>query len=181
MEPTIGGQKRISRELVLSLTSAREAGIVAALMFDPGPDRDDALDQEKRVVQRISDAGLTLSGPNKSPRVGTESADTATAQVANMLQRGFGAKKPPTDLYKAYSATTHGTLYGLMNFMTPLPEPDGSIRLHWGPDANVLDSTVQTAIVAFREAWVRVNTVTGWANGHTAGDWADDLNAIFNP
>jgi hypothetical protein len=181
MEPGIGGKRRVSRDLVLSLASAREAAVVADLLFGHGPDCDDTLDQERQVLQRISDAGLQVSGTRKSPRVGTEAAASATEQTADMLHAGLGTKNPPTAVYKAYSATAHGTIYGLMNFMASRMEPDGANRLHWGPRADVLDSTVQTAIIAFRQAWDRVNTVMGWDNAKIAQEWADDLDKIFNP
>ena len=47
---------------------------------------------------------------------------------------------------------THGEIYGLMNFMAPGVTSDGSTLLHWHLPPDVLDSTIQMAISAFRES-----------------------------
>jgi hypothetical protein len=76
-------------------------------------------------------------------------------------------------------AATHGEIYGLMNFMAPGVTSDGSTLLHWHLPPDVLDSTIQMAITAFREAYRRINEVTGW--GKLEGDlWELKLARICN-
>jgi hypothetical protein len=177
MEPGIGMKTRLSRELALSLDSAHEAGVVANLMFGPGPDLDEVLDQKPRVRQRIAAAGLTSSGTNT---VNGQKPESATQMTAALLHAGLGTKDAPTHVYKSYSATTHGTLYGLMNFTVPITAPDGSPRLVWSPNRDVLDSAVQVTIVAFEQAWKRINTVMGWDTTDLEQAWTADLAKIFS-
>lgn len=64
--------------------------------------------------------------------------------------------------------------------MAPRTQADGNIRLEWaGLAGDILDSTVQVAILAFREPYLRINDVMGW--GKLEGDlWAHRLGKIFN-
>ncbi|GAA1821447.1 hypothetical protein GCM10009835_47570 [Planosporangium flavigriseum] len=172
---------RVCRELVLSLSSARQAGEQAKSMLESGPEQNDALDQQTRVTRRATDLDLTVTWPNKfSPQIETEVQLTATQQTANLLHAGLVTKEPPVSVYKGYSAVAHGELYGLMHFMTPVQQPDGTELLHWGVDLDVLDSAVQVVILAFRSAWHRINAVMGWDNAEREQQWADDLDGISN-
>jgi hypothetical protein len=86
---------------------------------------------------------------------------------------------PGTSVYRTYSAVTHGEIYDLMNFIAPGVTSDGSTILHWYLPPDVLDSTIQLAIVAFRESYRRINKVMGW--GKLEGDlWEIKLRKIYN-
>jgi hypothetical protein len=86
---------------------------------------------------------------------------------------------PGEYIYRTYSAVTHGEIYELMNFMAPGVTSDGSTLLHWHLPSEVLDSTIQLAILAFREAYRRINKVMGW--GKLEGDlWEIKLQKIYN-
>ena len=152
MEPDIGVVNRVCRELALSLTSARRAGQIAREFQDQGftlPAEVAAVAQdEARVLQRIADLGIA----------------PPTA--------------PPEFVYRAYSAVTHGQIYGLMNFTAPTVSSDGSALRHWYLPPEVLDSTVQVTIGAFREVYRRINKVMGW--GKLEGDlWEIRLWKIY--
>jgi hypothetical protein len=99
-----------------------------------------------------------------------------TDATAAILKAVIPPTAPPEFVYRAYSAITHGQIYGLMNFM----EPDGSGLLHWNLPPDVLDSTVQLAIAAFREVYRRIQTVMGW--GKLEPDlWEIRLSKIYGP
>jgi hypothetical protein len=81
-----------------------------------------------------------------------------------MLKGAFPAGTSSEVVYRVYSAVMHGEIYGLMNFMAPCIQANGSTRLEWGLPGDVLDSTVKLAILAFREPYWRINHVMGWGN-----------------
>jgi hypothetical protein len=151
MEPGIGARRRVCRELALSLESARRARQVGeefqATGFQVGQEITDALQQEDRVLQRITDLGITpppLAG--FSPMVETEKARPASEVTAQMFKAVLPRSVPGTFVYRTCSAVTHGEIYGLMNFMAPGVMSDGSTILHWHLPPDVLDSTIQLAI-----------------------------------
>jgi len=136
MQPGIGVRRRVCRELALSLTSARRARQVAeefqATGFQVGQEIADALQQEARILHRITDLGISPpASPGYSPAVENERAMSATATTAAMLMAVLPASVPGTSVYRTYSAVTHGEIYGLMNFMAPGVTSDGSTLLHW--------------------------------------------------
>jgi hypothetical protein len=183
MEPGIGARRRVCREFVLSLTSARRAKQVAKEFqdkgFQVGQEITDASQQEARVLQRIADLGIAAPSSGYSPKIGNEQAESATAATAAMLKSVLPASVPGEFVYRTYSAVTHGEIYGLMNFMAPGVTSDGGTLLHWHLPPEVLDSTIQLAIAAFREAYRRINQVMGW--GKLEGDlWEIKLRKIYN-
>ena len=92
MEPGIGVRRRVCRELVLSLTSARRAKQAAeefrAGGFQIGQEITDASQQEARVLQRIADLGIAAPSSGYSPKIENEQAEPATAATAAMLKSG---------------------------------------------------------------------------------------------
>jgi hypothetical protein len=184
MEPGIGVRRRVCRELALSLESARRARQVGeefqATGFQVNQEITDALQQEGRVLQRITDLGITppaLAG--FSPSIENEKARPATEVTAEMLRAVLPKSAPGTSVYRTYSAVTHGEIYGLMDFMAPGVTSDGSTILHWHLPPDVLDSTIQLAIAAFGESYWRINKVMGW--GKLEGDlWEIKLRKIYN-
>jgi hypothetical protein len=184
MEPGIGVRRRVCRELALSLESARRAKQVAeefqATGFQVGQEITDASQQEARVLQRIADLGITPPTQSGfSPAIEGERAMSATGATASMLRAVLPTSIPGQFVYRTYSAVTHGEIYGLMNFMAPGVTSDGSTLLHWHLPPDVLDSTIQLAIAAFRESYRRINKVMGW--GKLEGDlWEIRLRKIYN-
>jgi len=167
MEPGIGAHRRVCRELVLSLESARRARQVAeefqATGFPVDQDITEALQQEATVLQRVADYGITPpASAGFSPVIEGEKARPATEVTAEMLKAVLPRFVPGTSFYRTYSAVTHGEFYGLMNFMDSGVAADGSTLLDWHLPPAVLDSTVQMAIAAFGQACKRINTVMGW-------------------
>jgi hypothetical protein len=170
MEPGIGVRRRVCRELALSLESARRAKQVArefeahalAHGVQVGPEITDALQQETCVLQRITDLGIAPPSQGYSPEVENEKAESATKATADVLKEVLRKLGPGTSVYRTYSAVTHGTFYGLMNFMEPGVAADGSTLLSWHLPPQVLDSTVQLAIAAFGQTYKRINKVMGW-------------------
>jgi hypothetical protein len=139
----------------------------------------DASQQEARVLQRIADLGIAAPSSGYSPVIENERAESATGATAAMLRSVLPASVPGQFVYRTYSAVTHGEIYGLMNFMAPGVTSDGSKLLHWHLPPEVLDSTIQLAIAAFREAYRRINKVMGW--GKLKGDlWEIKLRKIYN-
>jgi hypothetical protein len=183
MEPGIGVQARVCRELALSLGSAQRAGQLADEFRATGYDLSDALEeagqQEAKVLQRISALGIVPpTGKKYSPDVGGQQAPDATSGTAQMLRVALPASVPGTAIYRNYSAVTHGEIYGLMSFMAPGVTSDGTKILHWRLPPEVLDSTVQMAITAFGETWQRIRKVMGW--GKLEGDlWEIKLSKIY--
>jgi hypothetical protein len=188
MEPRIGVRRRVCRELVISLTSARRAGQVARGMQAAGYHASgpqvgsavsDALQQEARVLQRITDLGISMpTGRHFEPVIGGEQASNATDATGAMLRAVVPANAPPDFVYRTYSAITHGEIYGLMNFMAPGVSSSGSPLLHWYLPPDVLDSTVQVTIAAFKQAYERIRKVMGW--GMLAGDlWEVKVRRIY--
>jgi hypothetical protein len=188
MEPRIGVRRRVCRDLVISLTSARRAGQVACKMQATGyhtstPEVGSAvsiaLHLEANVLQRIADLGISPpTGPRYDPIVEDEQALSATDATGAMLRAVVPPNAPPDFVYRTYSAITHGELYGLMNFLAPDVSPDGSPLLHWHLPPNVLDSTVQVTIAAFQQTYQRIRKVMGW--GMLAGDlWDVKVRRIY--
>ena len=182
MEPGIGARARVCRELALSLASARRAGQLAgefrATGFDVSEAIKEAEQQEARVLQRIAGLGIAAPGGGYSPAIEGEQAPGATRGTAMMLRVVLPASVPGEAVYRTYSAVTHGEIYGLMNFTAPGVTSDGSQLLHWYLPPDVLDSTIQMAIMAFRESWRRINQVMGW--GKLEGDlWEIKLSKIY--
>lgn len=162
MEPGIGVRPRVCRELVRSLASARRAAQVAVELDDP-IGKAEGLEQEANVLKRIDDLGIAApTGPKFSPVVEGESFPDATKLTADMLKPLLAPGSAGTSFYRSYSAVTHGEVYGLMSFMTSVPQPDGKDLLVWQLPAPVLDSTSQLAICAFREPFERIRKVMGW-------------------
>ena len=183
MEPGIGARARVCRELALSLGSARRAGQLAEEFRDTGFDVSEAIEeaeqQEARVLQRITALGVGTPTPGYSPTIENQEAPDATRGTAAMLKAVMPASIPGTAIYRTYSAVTHGEIYGLMNFMAPGVTSDGATLLHWHLPPDVLDSTVQMAIAAFREPWERISEVMGW--GKLEGDlWEIKLSKIYS-
>ena len=95
MEPGIGARRRVCRELVASLTSARRAKQVAEeyaesfrVSGDPIPADvaamiAEALQQEPAVLQRIIELGV--AAPTSGPKIENEKADPATDATAKTL------------------------------------------------------------------------------------------------
>jgi hypothetical protein len=112
--------------------------------------------------------------------MGGEACMTATNLTAEMLRSTLASSTPAESIYRVSSAVTHGEIYGLMNFMQPETQPDGSAILRWGLPGDVLDSTIQLAIVAFREPYLRINKVMDWGKiEHQL--WSTKLARIFTP
>jgi hypothetical protein len=182
MEPGIGVRRRVCRELALSLTSARRAREIADDFQSQGltlpPEVAAAAQDEAWVLKRIADLGIAPPTAGWLPRVGTEQAKSETKATAAMLKAVIPPTAPPEFVYRAYSAVTHGQIYGLMNFAAPGVSSDGSGLRHWYLPPEVLDSTVQVTIGAFREVYGRINKVMGW--GKLEGDlWEIRLWKIY--
>lgn len=182
MEPGIGVRARVCRELVLSLTSARRAGQLADEFRATGHDVSEAIEeaaqQEARVLKRIADLGIGMPSDGFRPTIGGQRAPDATHGIAAMLRTAMPTSSPGTEVYRTYSAVTHGEIYGLMSFMAPGVSTDGTTILHWHLPPDLLDSTVQLAVTAFREAWRRINKVMDW--GKLEGDlWEIRLGKIY--
>jgi hypothetical protein len=96
------------------------------------------------------------------PRIENEKAEPATDATAAMFKAVLPRSVPGSSVYRTYSAVTHGTIYGLMNFMDPEVAPDGSTLLNWHLPPDVLDSTIHLAIATFGETYRRINKVMGW-------------------
>jgi hypothetical protein len=183
MEPGIGVRRRVCRELALSLTSARRAKEIADEFQSQGltlPSEVAAAAQdEARVLKRIADLAIAPPTAGWLPKVGTEQAKSETKATAAMLKAVIPPTAPPEFVYRAYSAVTHGQIYGLMNFTAPGVSSDGSGLRHWHLPPEVLDSTVQVTIGAFREVYGRINKVMGW--GKLEGDlWEIKLWKIYS-
>jgi len=184
MEPGIGARRRVCRELVLSIESARRAGQVAeefqSTGFPVSQEITEALQLEARVLRRITDHGITPPASSGfSPAIESEKARPATEVTAEMLKAVLPGSVPGTSFYRTYSAVTHGEFYGLMNFMDPEAAADGSTLLSWHLPPEVLDSTVQMAIAAFGQACKRINKVMGW--GKLEHDlWEINLSKIYS-
>jgi hypothetical protein len=179
MEPGIGTRVRTCRELVLSLTSARRAQQVAKELEDP-EGKAEGMAQEAHVLQRVSDLAIASpAGKPFEPQIEGEKCPRATDLTARMLKTCFPAGTPLESFYRSYSAVTHGEFYGLMNFTTPTVQTDGSVLLAWKLQAPVLDSTVQVALLAFREPYRSIRALMGW--GRLEDDlWSARLEKIFN-
>ena len=96
-----------------------------------------------------------------------------------MLKEVLRKYGPGSSVYRTYSAVTHGTFYGLMNFMEPEVAAEGSKLLSWHLRPEVLDSTVQMAIAAFGQTYKRTNKVVGW--GKLEHDlWEIKLQRIYS-
>jgi hypothetical protein len=187
MEPGIGARRRVCRELALSLESARRARQVAeefkahalARGVQAGQEIIEALQQEASVLQRIMDLGIVPPSPGFSPKVENEKAESATDATAAVLDEVLRKYGPGSSIYRTYSAVTHGTFYGLMNFMEPTVTADGSTLLSWHLPPEMLDSTVQMAIAAFGQTYKHINKVMGW--GKLEHDlWEIKLTKIYN-
>lgn len=187
MEPGIGVRRRVCRELVLSLESARRARQVAqefqvhalAHGVQAGQEITDALQQEAEVLQRIMDLGIAAPTSGFSPKVENEKAESATNATAGVLKDVLRKYGPGSSIYRTYSAVTHGTLYGLMNFTESGVAADGSKLLSWQLCPELLDSTVQMAIAAFDQTYRRINKVMGWGKlEHNL--WEIKLGKIYN-
>jgi hypothetical protein len=179
MEPGIGVRRRVCRELVLSLTSARRAGQLTQDM-EASQSVTHALGQEAKVLQRIADLGLAQPTSRKyAPAIEGETAPEATHGTAAMLKLLLPPSASNEAIYRSYSAVTHGEIYGLMNFMAPGVSSNGQAMIHWHLDPSALDSTIQVAIGSFREAYRRIQRVMGW--GKIDGDlWEIKLKKIYN-
>ena len=184
MEPGIGVRARVCRELALSLTSARRAKQVADEFQQQGfslpAEVAAAAQDEVRVLQRIADLDIAPPTAGFLPMVGTEQPKSETKATAAMLKAMLPPTTPPEFVYRAYSAVTHGQIYGLMNFTAPGVSSDGAPLRHWYLPPDVLDSTVQLAIGSFREVFRRIQKVMNW--GRLEPDlWEIRLSKIYNP
>lgn len=180
MEPGTGIRRRVCRELVRSLTSARRAAQVA-VELDDQLGKAEGLAQEANVLQRIDDLAIAEpTGGKYNPVIEGESFPDATKLTASMLRQLLPAGAPGESFYRSYSAVTHGEVYGLMNFMRPTPQLDGKSLLVWRLPAPILDSTGQLALSAFHKPFNHIRALMGW--GLIERDlWITKLTKIFNP
>ena len=151
------------RHLVLSLIGARRAAQVADEVGDP--DRiGDAQDREKQVMDLIGDLALSpATGNNRfSPTIEGENFPEATRLTAAMLKPCYPGLTETKVFYRTYSAVVHGQLYGLMNFMTPVVQPDGETLLSWQLRGSDLYRDVELALLSFREPFKRINRHVNW-------------------
>jgi hypothetical protein len=191
MEPGIGARCRVCRELVASLTSARRAKQLADEYQEPYSRSGDPVpveiaemiaagrQQEPWVLERITELGVAAPTSGYNPKIESEQADLATDVTADMLRPLLEANMQAKAFYRTYSAITHGQFYGLMSFMTPAVQSDGTPFLQWQPSLEILDSTVQFAIGAFRQTYQRIATVMGW-DQEDAELWKAEINTIYN-
>jgi hypothetical protein len=168
MEPGIGARHRTCRQLLLSLISARRAAQVAEELRDDEA-RTEGLAQEDRVLAQIRDLAIVQpTGTRYRPVIEGESLPEATDLTARMLEPCYPGLAGTRSFYRAYSAVLHGQLYGLINFMTPAIQDDGSILLSWQLRGSVLYGAIEVALVSFREPFKRINQHMGW--GHLEYD-----------
>lgn len=161
-EPGIGARRRTCRQLVLSLISARRAAQVAGELRDAGA-RDEGLAQEGRVLAQIADLAVSPpKGSRHKPVIEGESFPEATDLTARMLEPCYPSLAGTGSFYRSYSAVLHGQVYGLMNFMTPAVQEDGSLLLSWQLRGSVLYGAVEVALLSFREPFKRINQHMGW-------------------
>jgi hypothetical protein len=162
MESGIGARRRTCRQLVLSLISARRAAQVAGELRDDEARRE-GLAQEDRVLAQITDLAIAQpTGTRYKPVLEGESFPDATDLTARMLEPCYPGLEGTGSFYRSYSAVLHGQLYGLMNFMTPVIQDDGSILLSWQLRGSVLYGAVEVALLGFREPFKRINQHMGW-------------------
>ena len=191
MEPGIGARRRVCRELVASLTSARWAMKVAdeyeekfRISGDPMPQDIAKLiaevrQQEATVLQRITDLAVAAPTPGLTPGSRTRRPIQPPSRRPRCSRRCCRRICQARSFYRTYSAVTHGQFYGLMNFMTPAVQPDGTPFLQWRLPPDLLDSTIQLAIGAFREPYRRIATVMGW-DQKDAKLWDAEVHAVYN-
>jgi hypothetical protein len=162
MEPGIGARRRTCRQLVLSLVSARRAAQVAEELRDDEARRE-GLAQEDRVLAQIRRLAISQpAGTCYRPVIEGESFPEATDLTARMLEPCYPGLAGTRSFYRSYSAVLHGQLYGLMNFMTPAIQDDGSILLSWQLRGSVLYGAVEVALLSFREPFKRISQHMGW-------------------
>ena len=158
----IGARRRTCRQLVLSLISARRAAQVAEELRDDEARRE-GLAQEDRVLAQIRKLAIIQpTGPRYRPVIEGESFPEATDLTARMLEPCYPGLAGTRSFYRSYSAVLHGQLYGLMNFMTPAIQDDGSILLSWQLRGSVLYGAVEVALLSFREPFKRISQHMGW-------------------
>jgi hypothetical protein len=162
MEPGIGPRRRTCRQLLLSLISARRAAQVAGELRDDEA-RTEGLAQEGRVLAQIRDLAIVQpTGTRYRPAIEGESFPEATELTARMLKPCYPGLAETKSFYRSYSAVLHGQLYGLMNFMTPAIQDDGSMLWSWQLRGSVLYGAVEVALLGFREPFKRINQHMGW-------------------
>lgn len=162
MEPGIGARRRACRQLVLSLISARRAAQVAQELRDDEARRE-GLAKEDRVLAQIRDLAIVQpTGDRYKPVIEGERFPEATDLTARMLEPCYPGLEGTRSFYRSCSAVLHGQLYGLMNFMTPVIQDDGSILLSWQLRGSVLYGAVEVVLLSFREPFKRINQHMGW-------------------
>ena len=162
MEPGIGARRRTSRQLLLSLISARRAAQVAEELRNDKV-RMEGLAQEGSVLAQIRDLAIAQpTGSRYRPAIEGESLPEATDLTARMLEPCYPGLAGTTSFYRSYSAVLHGQLYGLMNFMTAAIQDDGNVLLSWQLRGSVLYGAVEVALLSFREPFKRINQHMGW-------------------
>ena len=103
----------------------------------------------------------------------------AADDIRKLLEALLPSDMLASSFYRTYSAVTHGQFYGLMNFMTPAVQPDGTPFLQWRLPPDLLDSTIQIAIGAVRQPYLCIGTVMGW-NQKEARLWDAEVHTIYN-
>ena len=162
MEPGIGVRRRTCRHLVLSLISTRRAAQVAEELGEPDGIRD-ARNREEHVTDLIRDLAIDLPIGNRyRPVVEGEQLPEATGLTAAMLKPCYPGLTETRVFYRTYSAVLHGHLYGLMNFMRPGVQLDGTTLLSWQLRGSDLYRDVELALLSFREPFKRINQHMNW-------------------
>ena len=163
MEPGTGVRRRTCRHLALSLISARRAAQVADEVGEPDLIRD-AHEREQQVTDLITELAIPqATGNNRfSPTIEGENFPEATRLTAAMLKPCYPGLAETKVFYRTYSAVVHGQLYGLMNFMTPVVQPDGETLLSWQLRGSDLYRDVELALLSFREPFKRINQHMNW-------------------
>jgi hypothetical protein len=164
MEPGIGVRRRVSRYLAEELESMERAKQVVERLGLP-PELRDYLDGPNQVRKKIADLGLVAGGGRYQPIVGGESRPDATTLTSEHLSALLDTSKI---VYNVYSAVTHGTLYGVMQFFDEDPDHPGSSR--WASSLKAIEHSIQTGLATLLLTVDRIIAVMGW-DDHEWESW----------
>lgn len=172
MEPGIGARRRVARCGADEMNSALRA-VQVANKLGGGPEVQEYLDGEARVRARLDGLGLAIIENRFEPSVGGEKAPDATTLTTDCLSQLLDHGSV---VYNVYSAITHGTLYGLMQFFAD--SSSDPVRLEWTRPLQLIETTVQVALVACLLSVDRIIEVMGW-DSTAWEDWKPEVGEAY--
>lgn len=163
-DPGINAHERIVRYQLEQLHSAFAAETLASEMQWREPvDRLGFSVTSDQVMRSCSELGLVVGGSRRFPSIDGVVRPTTTDMVSDLLTETV-FRDSKAMVYRLLSATTHGTVYGIMRAFRPTDETlRGERVVERFADHRIIESAASVTLEAFAVLFERIVVFMGWS------------------